>query len=88
MEIKTKYEIGQHIWVVYEDRGEIALYDTYIDEIGYSKDGLVYFTKECNDYSEEAIIPYENSALLITKIKELMNEIHKREEKENERDKI
>lgn len=83
MEIKTKYEIGQHIWIVYEDRGEVSVYDTYIDEISYSKNGVVYLTKECNDYPEEAIIPYENSAQLIAKITELMNTIHEREEKEN-----
>lgn len=83
MEIKTKYEIGQRIWIVYEDRGEVSVYDTTIDSIEYDKDGLSYFTKEYNGYPEEAIIPYENSARLIAKITELIQQIHEREGKEN-----
>lgn len=88
MEIKTKYEIGQHIWVVYEDRGEAHVYDTVISEISYNENGIYYLTKEIIDITEEQIIPYENSAQLIAKITELMNTIHEREEKENEGDKI
>ena len=84
MEIKTKYNIGQHIWVVYEDRAEVSVYDTIIDAICYDKDGIDYITNEGNDYPEEQIIPYEDTNKLVAKIKELMNTIHEREEKENE----
>lgn len=81
MEIKTKYEIGQHIWIVYEDRGEVSVYDTWIDSIGFEKNGLYYFTKEANDYTEDMIILYEEKDKLIKKIEELMQEIHTRENK-------
>ena len=30
MEIKTKYDIGQHIWFVYESQHEVCIYDDYI----------------------------------------------------------
>lgn len=79
MEIKTKYNIGQHIWIVYEDRGEASVYDTWIDSIGYDKEGLTYYTKEANDYTEEQIILYDEKEKLLEKIEELMQEIHKRE---------
>ena len=33
MNIKTKYEIGQHIWVLYLDRKEVCVFDDVIKEI-------------------------------------------------------
>ena len=78
MEIKTKFEIGQHIWVVYENRDVICLYDTTIDAINYDKDGLSYFTKECNDYKEEQIILYEETDLLLARIIELSEQINRK----------
>ena len=30
MTIQTKYEIGQHVWVVYENNKEVCVYDDYI----------------------------------------------------------
>lgn len=84
MKIETKYNIGDRVWVVYEDRGEVSVYDTTIDSICYEKDGLCYFTKECNDYLEEMLIPYSDTTELLNRIISLMNEIHKREEKTNE----
>ena len=79
MEIKTKYEIGQHIWVVYENRGEVCVYDTKIIEISFDKEGFTYYTPECEDFFEEQIVLYEDKDKLVEKIKEIMNNIHKRE---------
>ena len=79
MEIKTKYNIGDRVWIVYEDRGEVSVYDTCIDSIGYDKDGICYFTKELNDYPEKILIPYEEKDRLLERIEQVMNEIHKRE---------
>ena len=82
MLIKTKYNVGQHVWIVYEDRGEVSVYDTHIDSISIEKDGLCYFTTEGNDYKEEYIILYEDKVKLVEKIEDLMSNIHKREEEE------
>lgn len=30
MKIETKYEIGDHIWVVYKHEGEVYVYDDQI----------------------------------------------------------
>lgn len=79
MEIKTKYDIGQHIWVVYEDKGIVCAYDDYIGWISY-EDSLIYGLKEsCNDLSEEGIILYEDTDKLVERIKQLMQEIRKKE---------
>lgn len=82
MKIETKYEIGQHIWVVYEDKGEISLYDDYIGWITF-EDDLEYGTKEtCVELSEEEIILYDDTETLVNRIKEIMKEIRERENDE------
>ena len=82
MQIKTKYNIGDRVWIVYEDRGEVSVYDTWIDSIGYDKEGLTYYTRELNDYSEEAIILYKEKDKLLERIETIMKEIHDREREE------
>ena len=79
MEIKTKYDIGQHIWVVYEHQGEVCLYDDYIGWITY-EDYLYYTTKQsCADRREEEIIKFEDTDKLVERIKQLMQEIREKE---------
>lgn len=80
MEIKTKYEIGQRIWVVYENRGEVSVYDDYIDEICVNENGMYYMLREaCIDRAEQDIVLYEDTDKLIEKIKQVMQEIREKE---------
>ena len=86
MKIETKYNIGDHIWNVYAHRGEVMLYDAYIHSISIDKNGFLYY---CNDgayteIEEEDIILYDEKDKLVAKIEQVMQEIHEREEKENE----
>lgn len=97
MKIETKYNIGDHIWVVYEARinneyyhnelaGEVSVYDTYICSISKYKDDLIYL---CDDgaYSEmheEDIILFDETDKLVAKIQELMGKINEREVRKNE----
>lgn len=81
MIIKSKYEIGQRVWVVYENRGEACVYDDYIDEIFVNNEGINYMLREaCIDGKEENIIPYEDTDKLVEKIKQIMQEIKNEEE--------
>lgn len=81
MIIKSKYEIGQRVWVVYENRGEACVYDDYIDEIFVNNEGINYMLREaCIDGKEEDIIPYEETDKLVEKIKQIMQEIKNEEE--------
>ena len=43
MQIKSKYDIGQRIWVVYENQGEVSIYDDYIDEICVNNEKQIYY---------------------------------------------
>lgn len=38
MKIETKYEIGDHIWVVYKHEGEVYVYDDQIVNIVINED--------------------------------------------------
>ena len=83
MTIQTKYEIGQHVWVVYAYNKELCVYDDYIGWISI-EDGLTYGLREsCNDIGEEEIILYEDTDKLVDKIKKIMQEIR---EKGSEKD--
>jgi hypothetical protein len=80
MTIKTKYEIGQHIWVVYEGKGEVCVYDDVIEWINVDKDGLTYGLKEaCIDVKEEDVILYDEEERLVKNIKEIMLQIREKE---------
>lgn len=81
MEIKTKYEIGQRVWIVYEHQAEACVYDDYIEEACVNKDELFYILKEaCIDVKEEDIVLYEETDKLVEKIKQTMEKIREREE--------
>ena len=82
MTIQTKYEIGQRVWIAYENKGEVCVYDDYIDEICIGENGLYYMVKEaCIDRAEEDIVLYEDTDKLVEKIKQIMQEIREEESK-------
>lgn len=84
MKIQTKYEIGDRVWIIYENRGEACVYDDYIDEICIGENGLYYMVKEaCIDRAEEDIVLYEDTDKLVEKIKQIMEEIREKESEEN-----
>lgn len=95
MKIETKYNIGDHIWVIYEpiinneyyhnkSAGEISIYDAYIDSISKYKDDLMYFCNDGNytELHEEDIILYDETDKLVAKIKKMMESINEREKEE------
>ena len=83
MTIQTKYEIGQKVWIVYENRGEVCVYDDYIDEICINENGMYYMLKEaCTDVVERNVILYEDTDKLVEKIKQVMEEIRNKESEE------
>ena len=84
MTIQTKYEIGQRVWIVYENKGEACIYDDYIEEICVNSEGIYYMLKEaCIEGAEEDMILYEDTNKLVEKIKQIMEEIREKESEEN-----
>ena len=80
MVIQTKYEIGQRVWIVYENRGEVCVYDDYIDEIYVNENGVYYILKEaCIDHTEKDIVLYNDTEKLVEKIKQTMENIRGKE---------
>ena len=95
MNIKTKYNIGDRVWVVYEPiinnqyhhnepAGEVAIYADVINSIEIHKDEIYYLLEkaDCVDLKEDEIILYNETDKLLAKIQKLMNEINEREVKD------
>lgn len=74
MQIKAKYEIAQRVWVVYENQGEVSVYDDYIDEICVNNEKKIYYIlkNDCIDREEDEIVLYEDTETLLKKIKEIL----------------
>lgn len=97
MNIKTKYNIGDRVWIVHEHiinnqyiqnepSGEVSVYDDYICSIEINKEGTFYLLKysDCLDLKEDEIILYHETDKLLAKIQKMMSEINKREKEEND----
>ena len=73
MRLETKYNIGDKIWVVYLDRGEVSVFDDIIKEINILEDGIEYWCDKARDaIKENEIVKYEDEIGLVNKIKELL----------------
>ena len=85
MKLETKYEIGQKIWIVYSNNGEVCIYDDTIAEIAITTDKKLCYITDTDgvELKEEEIIPYGGTVKLLFKIMETMKKIHE-EEKNNE----
>ena len=82
MKIQTKYEIGDKVWIVYENRGEACIYDDIIAEIGVDDKRIYYILENaCIDIGEEEIVLYEDTDKLVEKIKQIMEDIRDKESK-------
>jgi len=83
MKIESKYNIGDRIWEIYENRGEVCVYDDIIAEIVVDEDGIAYIVERaCIDVKEDEIVLYADKESLVNKIIETMNEIHRKEKEE------
>lgn len=77
MDIKTKYNIGDKIWVVYENNGEVYIFSDVIDSYLISEDETIIYVKNsnCVDLKEADVILYDDTEALIEKIIKLDKEI-------------
>ena len=84
MELKTKYNIGQRVWIVAENKmhEEVGVFSDTIAEICVTeKRGLVYILNRlCDEVKEENIIPYEDTESLLQEILGIDNRLYFKEE--------
>jgi len=82
MKIQTKYEIGEHIWIVYEHNGEVHIYDDFIVNIVVDENKKIKFCSKLSyeEFEEADIILYKNKEKLLAKIEEIMEQIRKSED--------
>lgn len=93
MQIKTKYNIGDRVWVVKEAdyynsetnkrelAGVLEVFDDYIESIQVYNEGVIYILRQADmlDLYEHEVILYDNKKGLVKKIEEVMEIINKRE---------
>lgn len=93
MQIKTKYNIGDRVWVVKEAdyyntetrkrelAGVLEVFDDYIELIQVYNEGVIYVLRQADmlELFEHEIILYDNKEGLVKKIEEVMEIINKRE---------
>lgn len=84
MVIKTKYQIGQRVWLVSENEPhkEVEVFSDVIDQVVIYNDGeIYYFLKElCDDVKEDKLIPYEDTERLLQEIIDIDNRLNFKEE--------
>lgn len=73
MDIKTKYNIGDKVWIVYENNGEVCVFSDVIDSYLISEDETIIYVKDsdCVDLKEDDVILYDDTEALIEKIMEI-----------------
>lgn len=87
MKIETKFNIGDRVWIVYENRGEVNVYSDEIDSITIEKGGrlLIWFKdSDAMNVYEEELIEYNDLKKLAEKILEIDNKIRKEQFEKNE----
>ena len=93
MQIKTKYNIGDRVWVVKEAdyyntetrkrelAGVLEVFDDYIESIQVYNEGVIYTLQQADmlELFEHEVILYEDKKGLVEKIEEIMKTINKRQ---------
>ena len=93
MQIETKYNVGDRVWIVYEPTlytdhyqgpaGEITVYSDTIIEISIGEDNIIKYmvNSEGADFiNEDNIILYNDTKALVDRIQKLDTRIREREE--------
>lgn len=76
MNIKTKYKVGQKVYVVFKEDNQFwaNVFEDEIEQICITQNGIIYYVKKiCEEFNEEDIIDYNDNDLLINKIKDLLS---------------
>lgn len=87
MKIETKFNIGDRVWIAYENRGEVNVYSDEIDSMTIENGGrlLIWFKdSDAMDVYEEELIEYNDLKKLAERILEIDNKIRKEQGKKNE----
>lgn len=77
MDIKTKFNIGDKIWVVDSDGGVINVYSDTIESFLVNEDEIIIYCvdSDCIELRESDIVLYDDTEALIEKIIELDKEL-------------
>lgn len=75
MTINTKFGIGDEVYIIYKENGEVKIFKDEIMEILITDTQTLYYVStSANEYNEKQFIPSDLRENVIDKIDELLKE--------------
>ena len=75
MTISTEFGIGEEVYIVYKENGEVKIFKDEIKEILITKNQTLYYVStSCDEYDGTQFIPMISRENVINKIDELLEE--------------
>ena len=75
MTINTKFGIGDEVYILYKENGEVKIFKDEIKEILITKNQTLYYVStSCDEYDGTQFIPMISRENVINKIDELLEE--------------
>lgn len=75
MTINTKFGIGDEVYIIYKENGEVKIFKDEIVEILITDTQTLYYVStSANEYNEKQFIPSDLRENVIDKIDELLKE--------------
>ena len=75
MNIKTEFQIGQKVYIIFKENNLVKLFADEVVEINIRSNGVYYYGKVmCEDFKEDELVDINAKEVLIEKIEKLTSE--------------
>ena len=75
MNIKTEFQIGQKVYIIFKENNLVKLFADEVAEINIRSNGIYYYGKVmCEDFKEDELVDINAKEILIEKIEKLTSE--------------
>lgn len=75
MNMKTEFQIGQKVYIIFKENNLVKLFADEVVEINIRSNGVYYYGKVmCEDFKEDELVDINAKEVLIEKIEKLTSE--------------
>lgn len=75
MNIKTEFQIGQKVYIIFKENNLVKLFADEVVEINIRSNGVYYYGKViCEEFKEDELVDINAKEILIEKIEKLTSE--------------
>lgn len=72
MNMKTEFQIGQKVYIIFKENNLVKLFADEVVEINIRSNGVYYYGKVmCEDFKEDELVDINAKEVLIEKIEKL-----------------